>query len=62
MTTYPPSPLFRATPAAYGISGLGVESELQLPAYNTATATSDQIQAASVTYAVLCVNARSLTH
>ena len=36
--------LFRATPEAYGISqarGLGVESELQLPAYTTATATMD---------------------
>ena len=31
---------FRATPAAYG-SSEGVESELQLPAYTTATDTLD---------------------
>ena len=42
----PPSPPpsffpFRAIPAAEGISGLGVESELQLLAYTTATATLD---------------------
>ena len=28
-------------PVAFGSSGLGVESELQLPAYTTATATLD---------------------
>ena len=33
--------LFRPIPAAYRISRLGVESELQLPAYTTATATRD---------------------
>ena len=33
--------LFRATPAAYGRSQLGVESELQLPVYTTATTTQD---------------------
>ena len=33
--------LFRAAPMAYGVSRLGVESELQLPAYTTATATPD---------------------
>ena len=32
---------FRATPMAYGGSRLGVESELQLPAYTTATAMGD---------------------
>ena len=32
---------FRATPAAYESSRLGVESELQLPAYATATAMPD---------------------
>ena len=31
---------FRATPAAYGGSWLGVKSELQLLAYATATATA----------------------
>ena len=33
--------LFRAAPAAYGGPTLGVESELQLPAYTTTTATLD---------------------
>ena len=33
--------LFRAVPAAYGSSQAGVESELQLLAYTTATATPD---------------------
>ena len=33
--------LFRATPAAYGSSRLGVESELQLPAYTTVAAMRD---------------------
>ena len=33
--------LFRAKPSAYGNSQLAVESELQLPAYATATATQD---------------------
>ena len=32
---------FRGTPATYGNSRLGVESELQLTAYTTATATLD---------------------
>ena len=32
---------FRAVPVAYRSSRLGVESELQLPAYATATATQD---------------------
>ena len=32
---------FRAAPVAYGSSQLGVESELQLLAYATATATQD---------------------
>ena len=31
--------LYTAAPAAYGNSGPGVESELQLPAYTAATAT-----------------------
>ena len=31
----------RAAPAAYGVPRLGVESELQPPAYTTATATRD---------------------
>ena len=34
--------LFRATPVAYGSSKAGVDLELQLPAYTTATATRDQ--------------------
>ena len=33
--------LFRAPPAAYEVLRQGVESELQLPAYTTATATPD---------------------
>ena len=33
--------LFRATPAAYAVLELGVKSELQLPAYATATAAPD---------------------
>ena len=33
----------RAAPAAYGVPRLGVESELQLPAYTTATTTSDKL-------------------
>ena len=40
------------------IPTIGVESELQLPAYTTATL----ILATSVTYAMACSNARSLTH
>ena len=32
---------FRAAPAAYGSSWAGVKSELQLPAYTTATAMLD---------------------
>ena len=32
---------FRATLMAYGISRLGIESELQIPAYTTAGATPD---------------------
>ena len=32
---------FRASPTAYEVPRLGVESELQLPAYTTATATQD---------------------
>ena len=39
---------------------LGVESELQLPAYTTATATPDP--SLSVTYTAAHGNARSLTH
>ena len=35
------SPLFRAAPAAHGSSRAGVESELQLPTYPTATAMLD---------------------
>ena len=55
---------------------LGVEVELQLPAYTTAIATQDpscvcdlhhssqqaQVQATSVTYIEACSNAGSLTH
>ena len=33
--------IFRATPAAHGISQAGVKLELQLPAYATAIATQD---------------------
>ena len=33
--------LFRAAPAAYGGSHAGIELELQLPAYTTATAMQD---------------------
>ena len=33
--------LFRASPVAYGSSQLGVKSELQLPAYTSATAMTD---------------------
>ena len=33
--------LFRATPAAYEVPSLGVETELQLPASATSTATPD---------------------
>ena len=32
---------FRATPVAYVIPRLGIKSELQLPAYTTATAVRD---------------------
>ena len=35
---------FRATPTTYGISQAGVQSELQLQAYTTATATGDSSQ------------------
>ena len=38
----------------------GVQSELQLPAYNTATAASDQSW--SATYTIARGNAGSLTH
>ena len=41
---------------------LGVESELQLPAYTTATATVLGIRATSATYTTAPGNARSLTH
>ena len=34
--------LFRATPLAYGSTRLGVRSELELPAYTTATAMPDR--------------------
>ena len=47
---------FRAPPTAYGRCQLGVESELQLPAYALAT-----IQVVSVAYAAAQGNARSLT-
>ena len=40
---------------------LGVELELQLPAYTTATA-MHQIQAASATYTTAHIKAGSLTH
>ena len=33
--------LFRAAPVAYGVPRLGVESELELPAYTTTSATWD---------------------
>ena len=39
---------------------LGVELDLQLPAYATATAT--MVPAASATYTAACVNAESLTY
>ena len=42
------------------VSRLGVESELQLPAYAAATATSDP--SASATYTTARGNAGSLTH
>ena len=41
------------------IPGLGVESELQLPAYTTQ---QGKIRAASVTYTAAHTNADSLTH
>ena len=41
---------------------LGVESELQLPAYTTDTAKRGGIRAVSVTYITAHGNARSLTH
>ena len=41
---------------------LGVESELQLLAYTTATAMPDPSQAASATYTTAHGNAGSLTH
>ena len=40
-TAFPEKPLFFFPSAACGIPRLGVESELQLPAYATVTATSD---------------------
>ena len=42
------------------VSRLGVETELQLPAYTTATATRDP--AVSMTYTTADGNTRSLTH
>ena len=41
---------------------LGVELELQLPAYATAKETWDRIQALSANYTTAHGNARSLTH
>ena len=51
--------LFVAPPAAYGCSWLGVKSELQLPAY--ATATTKWIWTTSVTYTTACGITGSLT-
>ena len=51
---------FMAVPVAYGNSWAGVEAELQLPAYTTATATRDP--SASVARATAYSNAGSLTH
>ena len=51
---------FTATHAAYGSSQVGVESELQLPAYATARATLDG--ATFATYTTAHGNAGSLTH
>ena len=51
---------YRAAPVARGGSRLGVQSELQLQAYTTATAAVDQ--AASASYPTVYCNIRSLTH
>ena len=52
--------LFRATPAAYGSSRLGVKLELQL--LPTAISQQHEIWAGSETYVTAHSNARSLTH
>ena len=57
--------LFRTTPSAYGGSqarfpAYGVQLELQLPGYTTATATPDP--SVSATYTTARGNAGSLTH
>ena len=52
--------LFRATPTAYGGPSLGVESELQLLAYATDTATPDPSHIYNLHHSSR--KARSLTH
>ena len=51
-----------ATPTAYEVPKLGVESELQLSAYTTATATPDLSHITTATYTAACINPGSLTH
>ena len=55
----------RPHPRRMEVPGLGIEqiqSELQLPACATATATGDRIQATSGSYTTACGNPGSLTH
>ena len=52
--------LFRAVPRHMEVPSLGVESELQLPAYATVTATHDPSLVCA--YTIAHSNARSLTH
>ena len=51
---------FLGPPVAYEVPRLGVEWELQLPAYTTATAVPNE--SVSVTYTTAHGNAKSLTH
>ena len=51
---------FTATPVAYGSSPTGAEAELQLQAYTTPQ--QHQFRVTSVTYAIACSSAESLTH
>ena len=55
--------IFRVTLAAHEVPRQGVELELQLPAYATATATQDLSHICmSATYSTVHGNARSLTY
>ena len=62
LVNYTPIFFFFLEPHPWQMEGarLGVESQLQLPAYTTATATQDP--STSVTYIIAHGNARSLTH